>query len=403
VGREVLKSAITACNTARVTQRDVEVARGRKPVDELPPSIVIEESLVKKGEAKAPAGATIDFKAISPFVMVKKGDPLARVTPRTEGISGIDVTGAVVTYGKAPGDALKPGKNTALEAGVVIATCDGRFVSGEGSFWVSEVLEIPADVDFSTGHIDFPGDVVIKGEINQGFKVKAGGSLFCARLIDATEVVCGGDLETGQGILGRMRGTVKVGGAVRAKFIENCYVEAGGDVTVSTGCLNSVICALGKVVTGPRGVIIGGKITAQKGVSTNQLGSTAGAKTEIHCGTDYIVQQKLTWIRDQNIALATKLKQVETTLATLHGRTDEKLVDLQGKLKAAIRQMNNSARALIPSLHKDESAAVEVRGDAYHGVYIEICNVSLVPSGSQSHVRFRLDKALGIISPDRLA
>jgi uncharacterized protein (DUF342 family) len=215
--------------------------------------------------------------------------------------------------------------------------------------------------------------------------------------------VCGGDLETGQGILGRMQGTVKVGGSVTAKFIENCYVEARGDVTVSTGCLNSVICTLGKVSTGPKGVIIGGKITAQKGVSAYQLGSSAGARTEIHCGTDYTVQQKLTWIRDQNIALALKLKQVDTTLASSRGRSDEKLLDLQAKLKTTIRRMNESARSLVASLHKDENAAVEVHGDAYHGVYIEICHISLVPSGSQSRVRFRLDKALGIITPDRLA
>ena len=257
-------------------------------------------------------------------------------------------------------------------------------------------------MDFSTGHIDFPGDVVIKGQIKQGFKVKAGGSLVCGKLIDASEIVCGGDLETGQGILGRMQGTVKVGGAVHAKFIENCYLEARGDVFVTTGCLNSVICTLGALSTGPKGVIIGGKISAQKGVSSFQIGSSAGVKTEIHCGIDYIVQQKLTWIRDRNIELALKLKQVDATLA-LRGRSDVKLMDLQGKLKTAIHRMNDSARTLVTSLDKNEDAVVLVRGDIYHGAYIEICHVSLVISASKSRVRFRLDKAFGIISPDRIA
>ena len=250
---------------------------------------------------------------------------------------------SLFAYGKSSVQSPKPGKNTQIEEGIVVALCDGKFVASENSFWVSEVLEIQGDVDYSTGHIDFPGDVLIHGQIKQGFKVKAGGSLTCSKLIDVTEIACGGDLETGQGILGRMQGTVKVGGSVRAKFIENCYVEAGGDVFVSTGCLNSVINTLGAVSTGPKGVIIGGKLYAQKGVTAFQIGNSTGVHTEIHCGVDYIVQQKLTWIRDRNIALALKLKDVEGKLAS---RQDPQLEELRDKLKAAMRRMNDSAKTL---------------------------------------------------------
>ena len=116
----------------------------------------------------------MDFKAISPFRMVRKGDILARISPRVEGVAGIDVMGAVVPHGKSPGSSPKPGKNTLVAGDTVVAGADGRFVSGEESFWVSEVLEIRGDVDYSTGHIDFPGDVIVQGQIKQGFKVKAG-------------------------------------------------------------------------------------------------------------------------------------------------------------------------------------------------------------------------------------
>ena len=241
--------------------------------------------------------------------------------------------------------------------------------------------------------------MVIQGQIKQGFKVRAGGSLTCAKLIDASEIICGGDLETGQGILGRMQGTVKVGGSVRAKFIENCYLEAGGDVFVSTGCLNSVINTLGMVSTGPKGVIIGGKLYAQKGVKAFQIGSSAGVRTEIHCGIDYTVQQKLTWIRDRNIELALKLKEVESRLTS---RKDPRLVELQDKLKAAIHRMNDSAKTLVASLDKNENAAVEAKGDIHHGVFVEICHVPLVVAHPMSRVRLILDKTFGVISPEKL-
>jgi len=396
-----IRSSILACNTARKAITDAEIAYGRKPSDEIPAQLEIESSLLKKDAAESLETQAVDFKAISPFRFVKKGAVLARITPRIEGAAGIDVMGAVVTYGKAAAHGPKPGKNTLVAGDTVAAKCDGKFVSGEESFWVNEVLEISGDVDYSTGHIDFPGDVVVQGQIKQGFKVKAGGSLTCLRLIDASEISCGGDLETGQGILGRMQGTVKAGGKVKAKFIENCYVEAGGDVLVSTGCLNSVINTLGAIVTGPKGVIIGGKLYAQKGVSAFQIGSTAGVRTELHCGVDYRVQQKLTWIRDKNVELALKLKDVETMLAA-KGQ-NPRLEELRDKLRAAIRQMNDSAKRLIASLTKNEDAAVTVKGDIHHGVFVEICHVPLVVSHPMVRVRLVLDKTFGVVSPQRLA
>jgi hypothetical protein len=396
---EKLKSFILSCNTSRRANCGVEVARGRRPSDEISPRLEIEASLLRREAPENPAAQTVDFRAISPFRFVKKGDTLARITPRIKGVAGIDVTGAVVAYGSSSAHSPKPGKNTQVDEGVVVAQCDGRFVASDSSFWVSEVLQIRGDVDFSTGHIDFAGDVIIQGQIKQGFKVKAGGSLSCAKLIDASEISCGGDLETGQGILGRMQGTVKVGGSVRAKFIENCYVEAGGDVFVSTGCLNSVINTLGAVSMGPKGVIIGGKLNAQKGVSAFQIGSNAEVRTEIYCGMDYTVQKKLTWIRDRNIELALKLKKIEATLAS---RQNPLLLELRDKLKAAIRKMNDSAKTLIASLDKNEEASVVAKGDIHHGVYVEICHVPLVVSNPLSRVRLTLDKTFGVIFPEKL-
>jgi hypothetical protein len=147
-------------------------------------------------------------------------------------------------------------------------------------------------------------------------------------------------------------------------------------------------------------VIIGGKLYAQKGVSAFQIGSTAGVRTEIHCGVDYRVQQKLAWIRDKNIELALKLKQVETTLASKG--ENKRLAELRDKLKAAISRMNDSAKRIIASLDKNEDAAVTATGEIHHGVFVEICHVPLVISQSLSRVRLTLDKSFGVVSPERL-
>jgi len=398
---DLVNSSIATSNGSHKALANVEIAHGRRPTDEVSSHIEIESSLLKKESPENPEALSVDFKAVSPFQVVKKGDVLARVVPRVDGVAGIDVTGVAVAYGKSADTSPHPGKNTLTQGDTMVAGCDGKFVTGEGSFWVSEVLEIPGDVDYSTGHIDFPGDVVVLGQIKQGFKVKAGGSLTCAKTIDASEISCGGDLVTEQGILGRAQSTVKVGGQIRAKFIENCTVEAGGDVFVSTGCLNSVVKALGSISTGPKGVIIGGRIFASKGVTAFQIGSSAGVRTEICCGEDYRIQQKLVWVKNKSAELTLKLKEVEVSLATKE-KGNPRLTQMRDKLKNAILKMNESAKSLSASLHGNEAATIAAKGDLHHGVVVEICRVPFQVVKPMSGVRLVLDRNSRVITPEHL-
>ncbi|HTP57552.1 MAG TPA: FapA family protein, partial [Spirochaetia bacterium] len=212
---------------------------------------------------------------------------------------------------------------------------------------------------------------------------------------------CGGDLVTNGGILGRVQSMVKVGGNIRAKFIENCSVEAGGDITVSTGCLNSTVNTLGSVTTGNKGVVIGGRLCAQKGVTAFQIGSSTGVKTEICVGEDYRARQKLAWIRERNAELAGKLKVVETSLATRE-RGNPKLAEMRDKLKAAIQKMNDSARSVTAALASYKDAAVSARGDLHLGVTVEICRVPFLVTKPMGSVRLVLDKTSLVVSAERL-
>lgn len=81
---------------------------------------------------------------------------------------------------------------------------------------MNEVLEIDDDVDYKTGHINFPGDVIIRGEVKDGFKVHSRGSIFCAKTLDASEVISGKDLIVQQGIIGRNKGIIQVEGKLKA-------------------------------------------------------------------------------------------------------------------------------------------------------------------------------------------
>jgi len=393
---DAINSAIFKCNTERIPVNDVVIAKGSPPKDEIPAHLEIEKELLGDTKNLDMDQRRIDYREVSPFVLVKKGDLLARVVPGVPGILGETVAGKSVPYKTAKIKTLKPGKNVTLKDEYALASCDGRFIKTEDSFAVSEVLEVRGDVDYHTGNIDFPGDVVIYGMVKYGFKVKAGGSVYCQQTLDASEVICGGDLTVNHGIIGKNKGVVKVKGSINAKFIENCYVEAGGNINVATSILNSVVHSLKEVILGEKGIIVGGKTFAANGVEAAQIGTSVGPKTEIHCGIDFSVQQKLEWIRDKNIELAMKLKQTDIKIkASRLEKLKAELSQVREKLMAGIHKLNLVSASLVNYLDKNEDAGVTARRNIFPGVYIEICHISYIVTREMHACTFKLDKISG--------
>jgi hypothetical protein len=185
-----------------------------------------------------------------------------------------------------------------------------------------------------------------------------------------------------------------VGGSAEAKFIEGCSLDCAGPIRVRTSIVNSTIHTRDRVEMGDRGIIIGGIVKAANGVSAAQIGSERGPRTEIHCGLDFDVERKLIWIRDRNIALAFKLREIETKMKTTPS-TQTILAPLREKIKAAIHTLNENARSLVAALDRNEDAEVSVREMVFPGAYIEICHVSYFINKPRRSVAFRLDKPNG--------
>jgi uncharacterized protein (DUF342 family) len=393
---EAIKGSVLTCNEERIIVSEVVVARGRRPLDEIPPYLVVSEAFAEKPKEEKPEAARVDFRELSLFTLVKKGDVLATLMAKQDGKMGTTVRGAAVAFHKQPVPYPKPGRNTQWESGSVVAQCDGKLMITPDSFWVDEVLEVQGDLDLRTGNIDFPGDVVIKGELRDGFVVKAGKSILCMGAIGAARIECKGDLVTRSGVLGKEKAVISVGGEMQAKFLEGCSLTAAGPIRVRTSVLNSTINTKDCLEMGERGIIIGGVIRAANGVSAAQIGSERGPRTEVHCGIDFDVEKKLIWIRDKNIALAFKLREIETRMKT-NPASKTVLAPLRDKIRAALHQLNESARELVTTLDRNENSRVSVKGSVFPGTYIEICHISHFVTKARRLVTFRLDKASGKI------
>ena len=85
---------------------------------------------------------------------------------------------------------------------------------------------------------------------------------------------------------GMAKGTLKAGGNIVAKFLENATASAGGYVSTESILHSNVIAATEIQVTGKRGFITGGHVRAGQKIEVKTLGAMLGAPTVVEVGVD---------------------------------------------------------------------------------------------------------------------
>ncbi|EHQ91577.1 FapA family protein [Desulfosporosinus youngiae] len=134
------------------------------------------------GQAQVLYGAeeqTIDFFA-SKVKLVEEGAVLARKIPGRPGIPGKDVLGKVLPSATEKDLKFNLKKNVYLsDDGLeVVAACAGQPIRlDERTYMVENVYLMDKDVDLATGSIEFPGDVFVNGNVQDGLHIFAGGKL----------------------------------------------------------------------------------------------------------------------------------------------------------------------------------------------------------------------------------
>ncbi|MBL8966077.1 MAG: DUF342 domain-containing protein [Spirochaetaceae bacterium] len=395
-----IADAVLRCNLDRKPMRDFVVARGSRPEDEVPEHAALEPRFRKNGPVVPDGALRVDYRELSSLAVVKKGEILARTQPRIVGKAGVDVRGRETGFARRSVENVLPGKNCARVEGGIEASVDGLLAINGDRLDVEEILIVKGDVDYHTGHIVFPGDVVIEGRVGDGFKVWSGGSVVCKDTLDAFDVNAKKDLLCAQGIIGRRGGQVRVGGELKSKFVQNCKVAVRGNAHVASAVVGCRFYTLGKLDLGDKGVLMGGELYTVHGLRCGRLGNEAHQRTMVHAGTDFTVQQQLDQANERLRVLAFKAKKAKEASAATPGKGIERLKEA---LDRSIVELSGIIGRLLLALDADENAQVEVTGDVYPGSVVEICRVSVVVEEPLKACRFRLDKTAGRVIVERLS
>ena len=159
----------------------------------------------------------------------------------------------------------------------ILAATNGQVLLIADKINVEPVMEIEGDVSIKTGNITFLGTVIVKGNVDDGFNIKASGNIEVYGTVGRSSLIADGNIIVSLGIMGRDEGVIQAGKSLWAKFIQNTTVTVEEFVIVADGIINSNVTARKRILLqGKRAAIIGGHLFATEEISAKTVGSSGG-------------------------------------------------------------------------------------------------------------------------------
>lgn len=254
------------------------------------------------------AGDVVNHYARSSIVSVTAGAVICTVRPPTEGQAGRNIYGREIPQRKGRRVPLEFGESLELsdKTHQVTAKIGGRLNLAKQRVWISPLLTVGRNVDFQVGNVNFDGDVLVGGNVLDLFAVKCSRDLVVRGVIEAARIEVGGNLVAGGGVAGKEKAEVTVGGEVKARFVDNATLTAGGDIFLQKEAVNAKIVTAGRVVT--PGVLMASTVEACNGIEAAAVGSATGLRTTLVVGYDRPTQKRLNQLEREMEELGERMK-----------------------------------------------------------------------------------------------
>jgi uncharacterized protein (DUF342 family) len=276
----------------------------------------------------------------------------------------------------------------------------------EGRVFVSDTYEVHADVDASTGDIEYEGNVVIKGNVITGFSVKAKGDIEVNGVVEGAYIEAGGQIVLKRGMQGMNKGILRANGNIITKFLENAEVIAGGYVSTES-ILHSKVSAKGDIIVGGRrGFVTGGEIRSGTMISVKTAGSQMGTTTLLEVGIDPRVLEEFRELEKKIANMLAEKEKIAQAVLVLRKKmalnsqiTDERkdyikqITQNNIMLDSQIRDARRRYEELRIEVENNSSGSIRVSDIVYPGTKLVISNVIHFIREETHHSKFIRDRA----------
>lgn len=404
IKEEVIDQFIAA--PARYIKQELIIAEGIPPINGEDSYLELLCYSSDQRKPKVKADGSVDFYSITDIANVAKGQILAKKIPSTEGVKGISVAGEPIPAKNGVDKPLKAGKNVVIDQDnqAIYAAIDGQ-VSVTNVINVFPVFEVNGDLDLSIGNIDFVGNVVIRGNVPNGFKVSAKGDIRITGGVEAAEIISEGSIHIQSGITAQHKGLVKAGMDVQAGFIVNGIVQAERNVRVTQSIMHSHVMAGERVeCLGDKGLIVGGHIQSGAEVICNIVGNSMTASTTIEVGSQPRALNRRREIERESIEIKETLEKTDKAMKVL-AQLAQKLgqlppdkhalnirlmkTKLEGERKR--QELLEELAELELQIQNEKQAKIQVSGTLYAGTRLILGKYMKYIKETQKHIKYELE------------
>lgn len=385
------------------------VAEGKAPVNGKDAKLIYKFPLPSERIGpKVDEKGNVNYHDVGLIYNVKMGELLVEKIPGDDGTPGISILGTEIPAKKGKDIRLPRGSNTVADEDELhlYATVDGHVTIVDNKVMVNPVLNIVRDVDFSTGDIDFVGNVCINGNINSGFTVNSGGDVEVRGFIEGAEVTAAGSILVRGGITGCMKTLIKARDSIHARFVENSRLDAGRDVVIREAIMQSYIKAGESIkVSDRKAIIVGGTIQAGREVEAKVIGSQLATQTIVEVGVNPYLRDEYQML---NRAKDEKRKTMDILNHNLQvfqrsGISPEniserkrmeliKMLDNLKSLRQELEQITDRIVTIESEFQKTQAAKVRVLEIVYPGVRISIGQAIYIVNDPIKYSEFILDQ-----------
>ena len=400
----IIDSALKRIIDGQIYNQPIMVASGNPAVDGVDGYYEYKFQNRKDNKPQMKEDGSVDYWSVNSIQSVEAGQVIAIYHPPVQGSDGTNVRGVAVLAKRGKDQAILKGKGfiRSQDERTYIAEIDGKIEMQGDRIMVLAIHELSGDADISTGNIDFRGDVVIHGNVENGITINATGSITVDGTVEACTLIAGKDIILRRGMLGGHKASVKTKGNIFAKFFENTTIEAEGNIQADV-LMNCEVDCKGKItLSGRRASIIGGEVHAIEGIEVFSLGNEAETKTYIYAGADPDMHTRMAMLEKKIGEVKEELAKIEKGIEQFKVLEREKqisyasdprrmaLLRIRIRDNATLAECETEFHRLEDLLGRSVGASVRVLDKVHPGVRINIGIERLKVQNEATNVEFYL-------------
>ncbi|MPM90424.1 hypothetical protein SDC9_137545 [bioreactor metagenome] len=177
---------------------------------------------------------------------------------------------------------------------------------------------------------------MVQGSVQPGFVVECAGNIEIRGTVEHATVKAGRNVTLSSGITSS---TLKCGGDMRCRYIENSEIFVRGDLLTGSIVNSTVSCGKDIKLDSLIAKIIGGSCLAGQNIEARSIGSQANVRTELELGADPVLMERRQELTAQIPVLKAEIEKLNS------------LVDIFSQLKGLNRLTPDQAQALENALY----------------------------------------------------